>query len=210
MTGKTAAGWNSDLAANHVMFICFSIGTLHLTLAHGWNLIRKINSWSALTDLGWLCCTWSLFSVVLNMVLYIVLPGWVAAAQLPLLGLGIAMIVLSLVLTKSYFGLVTLLLDVINNFVDIISYVRLYAVGAASLAIAQAFNGMAMDIGFSGLGSIGAALILFAGHGLNIILGAMGVMVHGIRLNTLEFSGHAGVEWAGIHFNPFRKNTDNL
>lgn len=210
MTGKTGEGWNADLAANHIMFICFSIGTLHLTLAHGWNLIRKINSWAALTDLGWLCCTWSLFSVVLNMVLYIVLPGWVSATQLPLLGLGIGLIVLSLMLTKSYFGLVTLLLDVINNFVDIISYVRLYAVGAASLAIAQAFNGMAMDIGFSGLGSIGAALILFAGHGLNIILGAMGVMVHGIRLNTLEFSGHAGVEWAGIHFNPFRKNTDNL
>jgi len=205
LTGKTSEGWNSDLAASHVMFICFVIGTLHLTLAHGWNLIRKINSWSALTDLGWLCSTWALFSVVLQMVLYIELPAWIVAAQMPLLGTGILLIVISLILTKSYFGLVTLALDIINNFVDIISYVRLYAVGAASLAIAQAFNGMAMDIGFSGLGAIGAALILFAGHGLNIVLGAMGVMVHGIRLNTLEFSGHAGVEWAGIHFNPFSK-----
>jgi V/A-type H+-transporting ATPase subunit I len=211
MTGKTPEGiWNSDLAANHIMFICFAIGTFHLTLAHGWNLIRKINSWTALADLGWLCCTWMLFSVVLNMVLYIELPSWVTAIQLPLLGTGIGLIVLSLVLTKSYFGLVTLALDVINNFVDIISYVRLYAVGAASLAIAQAFNGMAMDMGFNGFASIGAALILFAGHALNIILGAMGVMVHGIRLNTLEFSSHAGVEWAGIHFKPFRKNSDNL
>jgi len=210
MTGKTAEGWNSDLAASHIMFICFSIGTLHLTLAHGWNLIRKINSWEALADIGWLCCTWMLFSVVLNMVLYIELPAWITATQLPLLGTGIGLIIFSLVMSKSYFGLVTLALDVINNFVDIISYVRLYAVGAASLAIAQAFNGMAMDIGFSGAGAIGAAFILFAGHALNIILGAMGVMVHGIRLNTLEFSGHAGVEWAGTHFNPFRKKTDNL
>jgi len=205
LTGKTSEGWNSDLAANHVMFVCFAIGTLHLTLAHGWNLIRKINSWSALTDLGWLFSTWALFSVVLQMVLYMELPAWIIAAQMPLLGAGVLLIIVSLLLTKSYFGLVTLALDVINNFVDIISYVRLYAVGAASLAIAQAFNGMAMDIGFSGIGAIGAALILFAGHGLNIILGAMGVMVHGIRLNTLEFSGHAGVEWAGIHFNPFSK-----
>ncbi len=207
LTGKTSEGWNADLAANHVMFICFAIGTLHLTLAHGWNLFRKINSWAALTDFGWLCSTWALFSVVLQMVLYMELPAWIVAVQMPLLGSGIVLIVVSLVLSKSYFGLVTLALDVINNFVDIISYVRLYAVGAASLAIAQAFNGMAMDIGFSGIGSIGAALILFAGHGLNIILGAMGVMVHGIRLNTLEFSGHAGVEWAGIHFNPFSKRT---
>ena len=190
------------------MFICFAIGTIHISVAHGWNLIRKINSWAALSDLGWLLCTWSLFTVVLNMVLYIELPAKIAEAQLPMLGLGIVFVVLSLILTKSYFGLVTLLLDIINNFVDIISYVRLYAVGAASLAIAQAFNGMAMDIGFSGIGSIGAAFILFMGHGLNIILGAMGVMVHGIRLNTLEFSGHAGVEWAGIHFNPFKKNAE--
>ncbi len=202
--------WDSDQAASNIMFICFSIGTLHLTLAHGWNLIRKINSWSALSDLGWLCCTWMLFSVVLNMVLYIELPAWVTATQLPLLGTGIGLIIFSLVMSKSYFGLVTLALDVINNFVDIISYVRLYAVGAASLAIAQAFNGMAMDMGFHGAAAIGAALILFLGHALNIILGAMGVMVHGIRLNTLEFSSHAGVEWAGIHFNPFKKNSDNL
>ena len=208
--GEIQRGWNSDQAANHIMFICFAIGTLHLTIAHGWNLIRKINSWEALADLGWLCSTWMLFSVVLNMVLYIELPTWVTAAQFPLLGTGIGLIILSLVMSKSYFGLVTLALDVINNFVDIISYVRLYAVGAASLAIAQAFNGMALDMGFSGVGAIGAAFILFAGHALNIILGAMGVMVHGIRLNTLEFSGHAGVEWGGIHFNPFRKTNENL
>ena len=215
MTGYREGVWNSDQAANHIMFICFTIGTLHLTIAHGWNLIRKINSWAALGDLGWLCCTWSLYTIILGMVLYYdfsSMPGWtwIPAIQLPLLGVGIVIIILSLLLTKSYFGLVTLALDVISNFVDIISYVRLYAVGAASLAIAQAFNGMAMDIGFSGFGAIGAAFILFAGHALNIILGAMGVMVHGIRLNTLEFSGHAGIEWAGIHFNPFRKNKETL
>jgi V/A-type H+-transporting ATPase subunit I len=211
MTGKIAdGGWNSDLAAKNIMFICFSIGTLHISIAHVWNLIRKINSWACLTDLGWLCCTWMLFGVVLNMVLNVELPIWIAASQLPMLGTGIVLIIVSLVLTKTYFGLVTLALDVINNFVDIISYVRLYAVGAASLAIAQAFNGMAFPEGEPIKFTIGGALILFAGHALNIILGAMGVMVHGIRLNTLEFSSHAGVEWAGIHFNPFRKSNDNI
>ena len=211
MTGKIAeGGWNSDLAAKNIMFICFSIGTLHISIAHVWNLSRKINSWECLSDLGWLCCTWMLFSVVLNMVLYIELPTWIVATQLPLLGTGIALIILSLVMSKSYFGLVTLALDVINNFVDIISYVRLYAVGAASLAIAQAFNGMAFPEGEAIKFTIGGALILFAGHTLNIILAAMGVMVHGIRLNTLEFSSHAGVEWGGLHFNPFRKTKDNV
>jgi len=210
MTGWNGSAWDTDLAANHIMFICFSIALVHLSIAHIWNIIRKINSPAALVDLGWLFCTWSLFTVVLNMVLYITLPALVQTIQLPLLGAGVLSIIIGLVLTKSYFGLVTLFLDVISNFVDIISYVRLYAVGAASLAIAQAFNGMAADIGFSGIGALGAAAILFAGHGLNIILGAMGVMVHGIRLNTLEFSSHAGVEWAGSPFNPFRKHKDEL
>ena len=123
---------------------------------------------------------------------------------------GTLLVALGLLLTKSYIAIITLFLDVISNFVDIISYIRLYAVGAASLSVAQAFNEMALGVGFDGIASLGAALILFAGHTLNIVLAAMGVMVHGIRLNTLEFSGHAGVEWSGIHFKPFRKTEDNV
>jgi V/A-type H+-transporting ATPase subunit I len=206
MTGWTGELWNSDLAANHIMFICFSIAVIHLSIAHLWNIVRKINSWEALVDLGWLFCTWALYTIVLELVLNVTLYPFVQVAKIPLLGAGAVSVLIGLLLTKSYIKIITLFLDIISNFVDIISYIRLYAVGAASLAVAQAFNEMAMGVGFHGLASLGAALILFAGHGLNIILGAMGVMVHGIRLNTLEFSGHAGVEWAGIHFNPFKKN----
>lgn len=210
MTGWTGETWNPDLAANHIMFICFSIAVVHLSIAHLWNFVRKINSGQALVDLGWLLCTWALYTIVLELVLDVTLYPLIQTVKLPLLGAGVLSIMAGLLIIKSYIGIITLFLDVISNFVDIISYIRLYAVGAASLAVAQAFNEMATGVGFNGLASLGAALILFAGHGLNIILGAMGVMVHGIRLNTLEFSGHAGVEWAGIHFNPFRKNTDNL
>ncbi len=210
MTGWNGDLWDADLAANHIMFICFSIAVVHLSIAHGWNIIRKINSGQAFVDLGWLFCTWALYTVVLELVLDVTLFSVVQAVNMPLLGAGVVSIIIGLLLTKSYIGIITLFLDVISNFVDIISYIRLYAVGAASLAVAQAFNEMAVGVGFEGFASLGAALILFAGHGLNIILGAMGVMVHGIRLNTLEFSGHAGVEWAGIHFNPFRKNKETF
>ncbi len=210
MTGWNGDLWDADLAANHIMFVCFSIAVVHLSIAHGWNIIRKINSGQAFVDLGWLFCTWALYTVVLELVLDVTLFSVVKAVNMPLLGTGVVSIIIGLLVTKSYIGIITLFLDVISNFVDIISYIRLYAVGAASLAVAQAFNEMAVGVGFEGFASLGAALILFAGHGLNIILGAMGVMVHGIRLNTLEFSGHAGVEWAGIHFNPFRKNKETF
>jgi V/A-type H+-transporting ATPase subunit I len=215
MTGMSAETGlrDANVSANHIMFICFLIGAVHITIAHVWNFIRKINSLSCLSDLGWICSTWGLFFLVLEMVIgvdAIPVPMLAKPVLGGLVGTGAGLILISLLVGKQYFGLVTLALDLINNFVDIISYVRLYAVGAASLAIAVAFNEMATGIGFSGLATLGAALILFLGHGLNIILCAMGILVHGIRLNTLEFSGHAGVEWGGIHFNPFKKKNETF
>lgn len=210
MTGMQADGLrDAAVSANHVMFICFVIGAVHITIAHAWNFIRKINSPACLGDLGWICTTWSLFFLVLNMVIGTAVP-FAMGILYGVLGAGAALILISILLRKDYFGVVTLALDLINNFVDIISYVRLYAVGAAGLAIAAAFNEMALGMGFKGLASLGAAVILFLGHGLNIILCAMGILVHGIRLNTLEFSGHAGVEWGGIHFRPFKKKSAPL
>ena len=95
-------------------------------------------------------------------------------------------------------------LSVVNCFVDIVSYIRLFAVGMASLAVAQSFNGMAADIGLDKLWTVPLfALILLLGHGLNIILCALGILVHGVRLNTLEFSLHKNIEWKGIPYRPF-------
>lgn len=200
---------SDDLVAQHIMFVCFAIGTVHLSIAHFWNLFRKINTWGALSDIGWLCSTATMFFAVCNMVLGYAFPP----VMLYVLAAGIVLIILSLLLEKSYFGLVTLVLDVIANFVDIISYVRLYAVGAASFAIANSFNRMAIDaLGSKGIavGGLIAALCIFGGHILNIVLGAMAILVHGIRLNTLEFSGHAGVRWAGVPFKPFIKRAEEI
>jgi V/A-type H+-transporting ATPase subunit I len=94
----------------------------------------------------------------------------------------------------------------VSNFVDVVSYVRLFAVGMATFAIADAVNTMALDIGFSGiLSGLFAGVILLFGHALNIALAAMGVLVHGVRLNTLEFSGHLGMEWTGQRYDPLAR-----
>ena len=52
---------------------------------------------------------------------------------------------------------------------------------------------------------VAAVLIVVVGHGLNIIMCFLSVVVHGVRLNVLEFSGQAGLEWTGIPYEPFRK-----
>ena len=54
---------------------------------------------------------------------------------------------------------------------------------------------------------LGAALLLF-GHGLNVVMSLLSVIVHGVRLNMLEFSGHLGMEWSGYKYDPFNETAD--
>ena len=90
-------------------------------------------------------------------------------------------------------------LSFIGAFTDIVSYIRLFAVGLATVAVADANNTMAAQAPIAG-----KVVILFIGHSLNLILAAMAILVHGIRLNVLEFSGHLHLEWTGFQYAPFR------
>ena len=80
------------------------------------------------------------------------------------------------------------LTSVSKAFGDVLSYLRLFALGLASAQLAVTFNNLAhgmMDI--PGLGILLALLILLAGHSINLMLGIMGGVVHGLRLNCIEF-----------------------
>jgi V/A-type H+-transporting ATPase subunit I len=102
-------------------------------------------------------------------------------------------------------GLGAIALSLVNNFTDVVSYIRLFAVGLAGVAIADAFNFMAYGVIKKGepLTIIIAVLIIICGNALNIILGPMSILVHGVRLNVLEFCGHANVTWSGFVYKPF-------
>ena len=63
-----------------------------------------------------------------------------------------------------------------------------------------------MALGFKGPLVVVGILIMLVGHGLNIVMGLLSVVVHGVRLNLLEFSGQLGMEWAGIAYDPFKKH----
>ncbi len=203
-------GWLSS--NDNIMFLCFLIGSVHITLAHGWSAIRRINSLQALAQVGWICTTWFMFFVIRTMVLGAVWHSY----YFILLGMGVFLIAFFMTpwrsLKSEWFNHVMLPLDLISNFVDVVSYVRLFAVGLATFAVGNAFNNMAVGSGIhSVLAGFGAAAVLFVGHALNIVMAIMSVLVHGIRLNTLEFSGHLGMEWSGTKFEPFAtriKDTD--
>lgn len=125
---------------------------------------------------------------------------------------GVSLVALFSMESKSFLksmgvSLANLPLSMISGFSDIVSYVRLFAVGMATAAVASSFNNMILPEGTAGMGIINlimAAIALLLGHGLNVILALMAVMVHGIRLNMLEFAGHLGVQFSGEAYKPFK------
>ncbi len=90
---------------------------------------------------------------------------------------------------------------------DLISYVRLFAIGLAGTIIAQVFN--ELSVGLSGdipvVSFIIMVVILLIGHGLNIFISILGAIVHPIRLTFVEFYKNAEFEGGGRLFNPFRR-----
>ncbi len=196
--------WLSN--TTNLMGLCFLIGAIHLTVAHLWNIIRMAPKPVIFAQAGWIAMTWTMYFVAHQLVLNRPLPDFVSWMAIAGAGLILIFMTPPAKFKEEWFNHVMFPLNVVSNFVDVVSYIRLFAVGFASLAVAQAFNAMALGGGVSGpLAGLGAALILLLGHTLNIVLGAMGILVHGVRLNTLEFSSHLGVQWTGHAYEPFAR-----
>jgi V/A-type H+-transporting ATPase subunit I len=185
---------------------CFFLGALHLSIAHSWQAYLKYPSLKALADVGWICVLWTAFFVARTLILGEAFPSWV----IWLFAAGIILVIVCTSPQANLFraiggGLGTVALSLMNNFTDVISYIRLFAVGLAGLAIAETTNTLSAGFGSGIVALVAGVVILIIGHGLNIILGLMSVLVHGVRLNVLEFSGHANVTWSGFTFEPLKE-----
>ena len=198
---KDFAAWVRD--DNNTQFLCFNLAVIHLTIARVWNAFaNRDNKAAVITQMGWTCTTWMMFFLVCNLVL-----GRVFPQEALYVGIGGAvLIIIGSAMKSDWFSVGMLPLNLVSNLVDVISYIRLFAVGMAGYSVANAFSGMVAPMFGSIVGSVCAALILLLVHSLNIALSAMGVAVHAVRLNTLEFSNSVGVEWSGRPYIPFRKN----
>jgi len=93
---------------------------------------------------------------------------------------------------------------------DMLSYIRLFALGLCSGLLGSTFNSMALGfitrddavrVVFPGI--VATVLLLVGGHALNFILSIVGAFVHPIRLTFVEFFKNLGFEWGGRPFAPF-------
>jgi V/A-type H+-transporting ATPase subunit I len=189
-----------------MMAVSIVIGVAHVTLANLMDAFRLGFRIAALPPLGWAV------AIVGGLLL-----GAGADRDLPILqSVGLQMMIIGLalvflfsgsggVLSRLMGGLLALT-NVTNAFGDVMSYLRLFALGLATASLAAAFNGMAADIheGMPGLGLLAAALVLIIGHTMNFVLGLMSAVVHGLRLNVIEFFKW-GLKEEGTLFRPFDK-----
>ena len=89
---------------------------------------------------------------------------------------------------------------------DVLSYIRLYALGLAGGKLGEAFNTLGeMVLGDSIVSWVPFVLIFAIGHILNLAMSALGAFVHPLRLTFVEYFKNAGYEGKGTLYQPFKK-----
>jgi V/A-type H+-transporting ATPase subunit I len=209
--------YDAGIVQQNLMIFCFSLALLHLSLGHILVILRS-RTLKLLGDVGSVAMLVGMYFIILSLIAsneYRQIP-----MMMPMVYLFGAGFVLNFMFAnydgsfgksvlESCKNIISVILGIANVFSDIMSYIRLWAVGLAGGAIAATVNAMAGPmLGHLLFFIFGIALVVF-GHGLNLVLNVLSVLVHGVRLNTLEFSGHVGLAWSGFAYKPFAKRIRN-
>ena len=222
----------SYLTNNVMMMISVVIGMLHICLSlilRGLRAAKDEKDFiSPLINLSWIGGIWSFFFWYVfdggSNVFYAANPDAISANGLLSLEIfaGILVVLYAIqaktfnpfkMLYASFFGLY----NGVQFFSDILSYIRLFALGLSGALLAQTFNKLAADLIPTEDGTsiaivivcyICAALIVVFGHALNIALCLMGGVIHGLRLNFLEWYRWC-FDGSGRKFVPFKNLMTN-
>ena len=207
--------------AQNLQIFCFSLALIQLVVAHIKVAKRNRKSIKILGDFGSIFQLIGIYYVVLSFVVNPqVFPFGLVISGIPVGTVALVLVIVGFVMSfvfsnyegsvvksilESLKNIVSVLLGVVNVFSDIVSYIRLWAVGLAGAAISATVNELASPLLGNLMFMVIAVVLLVFGHGLNMILNVLSVIVHGIRLNTLEFSSHLDMSWSGHKFKPFNE-----
>ena len=205
--------WLADPSYHNMMLLCFTIGVSHLMLARLWNGVCRLPDSTAIAEFGWAGILLFMYLVTNTIVgIFPAIPQWgFYMFYASLAGVFLFSVKPSELKTRGA-ELGMLPLNIMSALGDIISYVRLFAVGLASVKVAENFNSMATglvagadEMWVKALMAVAMVAILVIGHALNLAMAGLSILVHAVRLNTLEFSNHKGVSWSGTAYNPFKR-----
>jgi V/A-type H+-transporting ATPase subunit I len=214
------SAFDQAVVQQNLMIFCFSLALLQLSIGHILAIAHD-RSLKILGHLGSIAMLGGMYFIILSLI------ASNEARSIPMYPVAVYVFAGGFLLNfvfASYEGsigrsileslknIISVILGIANIFSDIMSYIRLWAVGLAGGAIADTVDTMAFQIaGAAGpvvmhfVVFVLAVVLLVFGHGLNLVLNVLSVLVHGVRLNTLEFSGHVGLSWAGTAYKPFAK-----
>lgn len=201
INGEKVYKFMNEMNDSLLLEIAILVGIIHLSISFLRNLYRN---WSGI---GWVITMWGGYLFLPKMVNAVSLVQYLGligsyntcamGQQLLFGGLGIAFILM--LIQQRWMGL-TIAFKVIEVFADTLSYLRLYALGLAGMIMASTFNDIIGPM--VGGGILGALVILF-GHTINITLTVSAGVLHGLRLNFLEWYHHS-FEGEGKKFRPLK------
>lgn len=208
---------------NQFFYASLGIGIFQILFGMAINIVMTTITYgfkNALGSLGWFLL---IFSSCAAGVAGMVGAEWYSFSSVAYMAtVGVAL-VLMLLLNKPSFNIFANfgvgLWDTYNNITgllsDLLSYIRLFAIGLSGGVLALVFNSLAM--GLTGLDAgieqftvgtvfqiIGASAILLIGHGINLFMSTISSFVHPMRLTFVEFFKNAGFEMGTRAFEPLK------
>lgn len=198
--GKLSHKMLEEFNDSVLLEISLLVGLIHIMIS----LFRYI--WRNWANVGWIIFLvggYLYFPRILDTTsfvqfLFYISKNAASTYGIQLLYVGIILAVVLALIQKRWKG-ISEITNVIRVLADVLSYLRLYALALAGAIMARTFNDLGIDIGLI----IGVIVILF-GHTINILLSTMAGVIHGLRLNFIEWYHHC-FEGGGRLFNPLRK-----
>ncbi|SPN73258.1 V-type ATP synthase subunit I,V-type ATPase 116kDa subunit family [Chlamydia serpentis] len=185
---------------NILMELALLVGVIHLSLG----MFRYLRY--RYSGIGWIIFMVGAYLYVpvylgaVSLIHYLFHVPYELGGQLGYYGMfsGISLAVVLAIIQKGWRGIEEII-SVIQVFSDVLSYLRIYALGLAGAMMGATFNQMGARLPML-LGSI----VILLGHSVNIILSIMGGVIHGLRLNFIEWY-HYSFDGGGRPLRPLRK-----
>ncbi len=176
------------------------IGVIHVTFS----LLRYfLRSWAGIGWVIFMFGSYLYFPETLNATSIFNYMGWISKPEA--IGIGLQMIyigmgtALGLALIQKRLKGFGEIANLVQVFGDVLSYLRLYALGLAGAVMAETFNELGMEIGL-----VFGFIVILLGHSINIVLGLVAGIIHGLRLNFIEWY-HYSFTGGGRLFRPLMR-----